>query len=157
MNDLEKRLRFIELRALGKSLDSIGKEIGVSRQTLANWEKEHEEEIQNRRAMELDALEEMYWMKKQGRIELFGESLRRVREELELRDLSEVQTVKLLELELKLVTELKQEFPAPNIMSEREVEQAMLRRLEAAAPYNVDDPDEEPVAPWIEYEENDSD
>jgi predicted transcriptional regulator len=152
MNDLDQRLRFIELRAQGKSLQTIAEEIGVTRQTLANWGRAHEEEIRNRKAMELEALQLAYWMNKQGRIELLGESLRRIKEELEGRDLSAVATPKLLELELKLITELKKEFSAPHVMSEQEIEQAMLMRDETESPCNFYNPSPERRTPLFASE-----
>lgn len=121
MKDLELKKRFIVLRALEKSLSTIAEELGVSRQTLANWERAYALEINNLKAMELDALQEVYWMKEQGRIKLLGETLRSVREEVKRRDLSDVPTVKLIELELKLSAKLAAEFSTPNIQSEQEL------------------------------------
>ena len=79
------------------------------------------------------------WMMEQGRIELLGESLRRIKEERERRDLSDVPTAKLIELELKLSTQLAKEFSAPHIRSERELleNKALRAALESAgAPLN---------------------
>jgi transcriptional regulator with XRE-family HTH domain len=125
VKDLEVRRRFIALRAQDISLAKIAKELGVSRQTLANWERDHEEEIWRAHTLELDALAEEYSMRRLGRIELIGTSLRRVKEELERRDLSDVPTVKLFEWELKLIDELKKVFTGTAIMSEDDVARQM--------------------------------
>ena len=158
MKELEDRKRFIELRATCKSLTKIAKEIGVSRQTLANWERAHEEEIGSLHAMELDALEEDYWMKRLGHIELIGTSLRHVKEELEQRDLSDVPTAKLFELELKLIAELKQLFSRAPVMSEMEVEDRMRLRDSIefpATPYMPDPPRRIPLSMWEWIDDDD--
>lgn len=69
MKDTEQRLKFIRLRAQGQSLSTIASQLGVARQTLANLEDALEEEVQNMKAMELDALREAYFMTKKARIE----------------------------------------------------------------------------------------
>lgn len=158
MRELEDRKRFIELRAKDYSLEKIAKEIGVSRQTLANWEKAHEEEIWSLHSMALDALEEEYWMKRKGRIELIGTSLRRVKDELERRDLSDVPTVKLVELELKLMAELKQLFSRPPLMSDLEMEERMHLRDSIEFPataYMPDPPRRVPLSLWDLMEDGD--
>ena len=140
MKGIDVRLRFVVLRAEGKSLSTCAQELSVTRQTLANWEREHEEEIQNRRAMELDALGEAFFMKTQGRIKLIGDALLRVKEELEKRDLSTVPTAKLFELQFKLVNELRKEPSTIPILSEEQIEQAVEWRDRYENPYSVYDP-----------------
>lgn len=56
MKDIETQHRFLELRAQGKSLRTIADELSVGRQTLVRWEREYKEQIENLKAMELDAL-----------------------------------------------------------------------------------------------------
>jgi transposase len=56
VKDTETKLTCFKLRAQGKSLETIAAAVGVRRQTVANWLKEHKEEVENLRAMELDAL-----------------------------------------------------------------------------------------------------
>ncbi len=69
MKDLETKLKCLELRAQGKSYHTIAKEVGVRRQTVADWLSEYTEEVANFKAMELDALREACRMTKQARIE----------------------------------------------------------------------------------------
>ena len=47
---------FIELRAKGWSFDKIAKKLGKAKQTLIDWSKELQDEIANRKAIELEAL-----------------------------------------------------------------------------------------------------
>jgi transcriptional regulator with XRE-family HTH domain len=138
MKDFDKRKQFVTLRAKGKSLSTIADEIGVSRQTLAVWQRYHDEEIANLRAMELDSLAEEYAMTEQGRIELIGEELRRVREELKKRDFSEVPTAKLVEMELRLSKELTKDFSKPNILTEKQVANDMRKRDAPYDPLDLD-------------------
>lgn len=109
MEDLETKERFIELRAKGLSFDKIAQELKVSKQTLINWSKELSLEISNLRAVELETLQEKYYALKEKRIELFGEKLKVIKEELDKRDLKDVPTDKLFDLLMKYATSLKQE------------------------------------------------
>jgi lambda repressor-like predicted transcriptional regulator len=69
MKDTDTKLRCLTMRAQGKSLATIADTVGVRRQTVANWLREHAEEVENLKAMELDALREACWMTTQARIE----------------------------------------------------------------------------------------
>ena len=51
-----------------------------------DWLKEHQEEVENLKAMELDALREACWMTTQARIERLSTRLEHVTTELEKRD-----------------------------------------------------------------------
>jgi transcriptional regulator with XRE-family HTH domain len=128
MKDTETKLACFELRAQGKSLTSIADAVGVRRQTVANWLSEHVEEVENLKAMELDALREACWMTTQARIERLSTRLEHITAELEKRDLSDVPTVKLVELELKTRAELAKEFAEPHIRSEQQLRDAKANR-----------------------------
>jgi len=118
MKEAKTRQNFLELRAQGKSLRAIEIEIGTNRGTLAKWESECKEELENLRAMELEAMREEYSLTTQARIERFGRQLQRVTEELENRDLSDIPTPRLVDLAIKLDTKLREEGPTPTITSE---------------------------------------
>ena len=106
----EQKSRFIHLRAKGNSFAKIAKELKVSKSTLSNWSQELEEQIAQAKAMELEALQEEYYLLKEGRIRLLGDQIKAIQEELSSRDLSKVNTEKLLELQLKYFGELKTEY-----------------------------------------------
>jgi len=127
---MNKKQRFLELRAQERSLRSIEKEIGVNRRTLAKWESEHKEELENLKAIELDAMRDEYLMTSCGRVELLGGQLKRLAEELERRDLSDIPTSKLIELTLKLSTSLNAEYPTPHVKSDDEILEQKLERVE---------------------------
>jgi transposase len=120
MKDQKTREQFVELRARGLSFDKISKELGVSKQTLIDWSRGLQEEIGNLKAIELEALQEKYFLTKEKRIELFGEKLRAIKEELDKRDLKDVATDKLIELLLKYHRILKEESIPLELMREEE-------------------------------------
>lgn len=106
----EQNSRFICLRAKGYSFAKISKELGVAKSTLSNWSQELQEEIAQAKAIELEALQEEYYLLKEGRIRLLGDQLRAIQEEIGNRDLSKVNTDRLLELQLRYFGELKGEY-----------------------------------------------
>ena len=109
MKDQKTKEKFIELRAQGFSFDRIAKELRVSKQTLIVWSKELELEIANLKAIELEALQEKYYLLKQKRIELFGEKLKALKNELDKRNLEEISTKDLFGLLEKYGKLLKEE------------------------------------------------
>lgn len=105
-----QKSRFVHLRAKGNSLAKIAKELKVSKSTLCNWNQELQEQIAQAKTMELEALQEQYFLLKEGRIRLLGEQLKAIQGEIGKRDLSKVKTDKLLELQLRYFEELKGEY-----------------------------------------------
>ena len=114
--------RFIELRAQGLSYSRIAKQLKVAKGTLANWSRELEGEIAQARAIELEALQESFFLLKEGRIRLLGEQLKAVQEELKTRSLSDVSTEKLMDMLLKLHAGLKEEFVEQPTITDGEIE-----------------------------------
>jgi transposase-like protein len=106
----EQKQRFVILRAKGYSYARIAKELGVSKGTLTAWNTELDAEIARLRAIELEALQEEFFLLKEGRIRLIGEQLKAIQTEIGKRDLSKVNTDKLLELQLRYFGELKGEY-----------------------------------------------
>jgi hypothetical protein len=123
METTELKERFIELRAKGWSFDKIAKETGKAKQTLIDWSKELQDEIANRKALELEALYESYYLMKENRLQTFGAMLTKIKEEVELRSLSDVPTDKLLELLLKYNSQVKEELIEPIYKSSQEIKE----------------------------------
>lgn len=121
MEDLKTRGSFIELRAKGLSFDKIARQLQKSKQTLIDWSKEYEEEIANLKAVELEALYEEYFLSKEKRIERFGKMLQRIEKELETRNLSDVETDKLLELAGKYYTLTREEYTESRFQTTEEM------------------------------------
>lgn len=102
-NKNEVKQQFVELRAKGNSYDRIASKLNVSKSTLIEWSRLLSTEIGNLRSVETDALLDKHKIAKMHQMDMYGSQLSRVREELEKRDLSDVSTDKLLNMELKLL------------------------------------------------------
>jgi len=121
MELLETKERFIELRAKGWSFDKIAKELGKAKQTLIDWSKELQDEIANRKALELEVLYETYYLLKEAKIKKYGAILSKITNELESRDFNNVPTGRLLELYLLYFERLSQEVVEPTYKSSEEI------------------------------------
>jgi len=110
MGKEEQKHQFVTMRAKGYSYARIARELGVSKGTLTAWNAGLEAEIATARAAELEALQEEFFLLKEGRIRLIGEQLKAIQTEIGKRDLSKVNTDKLLELQLRYFDELKGEY-----------------------------------------------
>ena len=109
MKDQETKSKFVELRAKGWSFDRIANELNVSKSALIDWGKELELDIRSLKAIELESLQERFYMRKAQRIELFGEKLQAIKSELDKRDLSQLPTDKLFDLFIKYANVLNSE------------------------------------------------
>lgn len=139
MEGVEIKERFIELRAKGWSFDKIAKELGKAKQTLIDWSKELQDEIANRKALELEALYEKYFLLRESRLQTFGAMLSKIKKEIERRDLSDVPTDKLLELLLKYNSQIKEEIVEPiyktsTEITEERLDKELLEELTAIQP-----------------------
>ncbi len=117
----ELKSEFVQLRAKGLPYAKIAERLGVAKSTLANWNVELEAEIASARAMELEALQDEYFLLKEGRIRLLGEQLRRLRDELAGRNLADLSTDKLMDLMLRHYAALKEEFVETRVLTEAEI------------------------------------
>lgn len=118
----EQQQEFVELRAKGWSYRKIAKRLKVSVTTLTNWARLFDREIASLKAIELEGLQESYYMAKEARIKMLGDQLKAIRAELGKRDLTDISTDRLLELLLKIWAELKTEYVEPRPLTETEQE-----------------------------------
>lgn len=79
---VEKQAKFIELRAKGNSYDTIVKKLRVSKNTLLKWDKEFKAEISDATEYQKDLLLERYHMTELHLLEMYGEELKTIRENL---------------------------------------------------------------------------
>ncbi len=129
MKDTQTQENFIELRAKNWSFDRIGKELKVSKPTLIAWSREFQLEISNLRALELDSLQEKFALTKMKRLELFGEKLNSLKEELDQRNLTDLSTEKLLEFILKYGSTLKSEEVMVEFRQKEDVTENLMKNL----------------------------
>jgi transcriptional regulator with XRE-family HTH domain len=120
---IEDKQKFIELRAKGYSYAKIAEQINVSKPTLIQWSQEDAtfRNINNLRALHLDELQEKYAISKQHRIEVFSELLEKVKAELATRDLSELSTIRLVSLNIRLLDAVRRDDTKLQLLGEPEV------------------------------------
>lgn len=120
MEILETKHRFIELRAKGYSFDKIALELNKAKQTLIDWSRELKEEIEIRKATELELIYESYFLLKKSRLQSLGDILLRIETEIGQRSLSTIPTDKLLDIYLKYSNQIKTELEPVNESKERD-------------------------------------
>ena len=120
MEILQTKHRFIELRAKGYSFDKIALELNKAKQTLIDWSRELKEEIEIRKATELELIYESYFLLKKSRLQSLGDILLRIETEIGQRSLSTIPTDKLLDIYLKYSNQIKAELEPVNESKERE-------------------------------------
>lgn len=115
--------QFIQLRAEGHSFNTIAKKLKKAKGTLLEWNKELAEEIANCKALYLETLYEKYFLLKENHLQLFGDILLRLQNELSKRNFESLSTDKLLELLPKYHNFLKEEFIQLKFNSIQEIHQ----------------------------------
>lgn len=140
MKPTEMKLKFVRLRAEGRSFHYIAERLHVSRNTCSKWDRELAEQIDDLRRAALRELFESYNMMKEARIRQLGETLKQVDEALSQIDFTTIDPARLLELKLKYMQELKSEYvggdpaPMPEDMNSKSIMKAfadLLNRLRA--------------------------
>ena len=116
MKTADKKRDFIRLRAEGKSYRAIEQEIGVSRSTCGEWERELRADIDALRHESLEELYTQYGMAREARIRRIGETLRRIDSALDAVDLSSLPPERLLDFKLKYSAALRDEYTASSAM-----------------------------------------
>ena len=100
--------RFIELRAQGWTYARLMTELNVSKPTLIAWSRKHQFQIQNLKAIELEALREKWLASTTDRVNALGEQLRRVESELAAREPATLSTPQLFSLARSLRRQIEQ-------------------------------------------------
>ncbi len=101
MHDEKTVQRFIELRSHGWPFARLAAELNVSKPTLINWSRKHQFQIQNLRAIELEA-------SVSDRLSRLGEQLQKVEAELATRDIKALSTPQLYSLARNLRRQMEQ-------------------------------------------------
>jgi len=124
MKTQEVKEKFVELRARDWSFAKIAEELEVSKPTLIEWARELDQEISNLKAIELETLQEKYYLQKAQKIELYGEQLKKIKaaldERIEKRDLKDLKTGELFKLFLEYMDRLEAErVPTKFVVQEK--------------------------------------
>ena len=101
MSKNEIKLEFVTLRAKGATYQEISNQLSVTKQTLINWSKEYSLVIANLKQIEIEALLEKFWISNKKRIEIFGEQIKLIKNELDSRSLKDLSTNQLFDLLFK--------------------------------------------------------
>ena len=109
MNDVETQQRFVCLRAEGCSFARIAEELKVSKPTLIKWSRKFQFDIQNNRAINIEALHEKWLSTREARVAALGQQLQKVEAELAKRDLTSLSTHQLFTLAESLRRQIKHE------------------------------------------------
>ena len=113
MKDRETQLAFIQARAEGKSYSTIAKELGIAKATCSSWEQTFKEDIETMKRERLEELYTAYNMKREARIQSLGTMLQKIDSALEDQMFRLLDTDKLLELKLKYMKALREEYREP--------------------------------------------
>lgn len=108
--EADKRAEFIICRAEGLSLRATANKLDIGKTTCQRWDKELKQEIGETRRETIKTLLDAYSMHKQGRIKALGDTLKRINNALEKKNFEDMEPGRLLELKLKYMTELKDEY-----------------------------------------------
>ena len=113
MKDTKTKLAFIKARAEGKSYSTISEELSIAKATCQSWEQSLKADIEAMKRAQTEELYTAYNMKREARIKALGETIAQIDTALEGKDLIEADPIKLLELRLKYMKELKAEYIEP--------------------------------------------
>jgi hypothetical protein len=108
MHDDKTVERFIALRAQGWTFSRLVNELNVSKPTLIAWSRKHQFQIQNLKAIEMEALGEKWLASTTDRVNALGEQLRRIESELASRDPASLTTSQLYTLARNLRRQIEQ-------------------------------------------------
>ncbi len=108
MHDEKTVERFIQLRSQGWPFARIATELNVSKPTLINWSRKHQFQIQNLRAVELEALADKWLSSVSDRLNSLGDQLRKVETELAARDVKDLSTPQLYSMARNLRRQIQQ-------------------------------------------------
>ena len=132
MKPVDKKLKFVEMRAKGLSFSVISKELGISKSTCCSWDRDLMTEIARLKGERLNELYEAFGMMKEARIQRFGRELHRIEDALASIDYSKIEPSRLLELKLKYAETLQGEFTGtttvqemPNVLTAKDVSNAL--------------------------------
>jgi hypothetical protein len=108
MHDDKTVQRFIELRAQGWTYARLMTELNVTKPTLIAWSRKHQFQIQNLKAIEMEALREKWLATTTDRVNALGEQLRQVEAELAARQPAALTTPQLFALARSLRRQIEQ-------------------------------------------------
>lgn len=119
---IDEKKEFISLRAKGYSFRKIAKILDKHTQTLVNWSKEFEFDIEHVKNVEIETLYEEVELIKRVQAETYIELIKRLKVEIAERDFSNIPTDKLIELFMKLNTAITLDQFRPRFKTSEDLE-----------------------------------
>jgi hypothetical protein len=119
----ETRDKFIEMRAEARTLAKIAKELVISRNTATKWDRDLQDDIKAASAFNTEEMMEKYRMTKKKRIEMYGEKLLAMEDELSRRDFADISTPKLCEMIIKYSKALEAEIDKPKFLTDDDIKE----------------------------------
>ena len=110
MKSAAKRIEFIHLKAEGRSNAQIARALHISESTASRYTHLLEDQIAQYKANQLQELYDAFHMTREARIKKLGGILARIDDALEKMELNLVLPEKLLDLRLKYMASLKNEY-----------------------------------------------
>ena len=117
MHTTDTRHRFLELRSQGWSLARIATEIGVSKPTLIQWQRQLEREITDLKSVELEALQERLLASHEEELSRLASHLSRVEAILAERNLKVLSTEYLFCMAGALRSQIRRQRVLPQFSS----------------------------------------
>lgn len=129
----DEKINILTLRAKGLSVAKVAKETGTAKQTIIDLCNASREELATLHAIELEKLYEAEKITAEEQIKSVSSLLRKLREEIDKRDLSDIATDKLIDLYNKTLASLeevkiKPVFYTSEEQREEEEERVLLSR-----------------------------
>lgn len=109
IDNLRRKLHFVRRRSEGATYAVIAAELGVSPSTLVNWSREYRQDIQNLRAMRMEALQNEILNDPELRVRRMARLLSEIETELSNRKISELPTSRLFSMADTLRRRITQE------------------------------------------------
>lgn len=106
MQPIDKHIQFIDLRGQGQSQRAAAKSLHISKDTAKRWDLLYKEHIQTAQSDYLQALYNRYQATLEQRLATIGSTALAIKDELANRDLSDVDTDKLLAYQLQYLQAL---------------------------------------------------
>ena len=129
MKDIDTKKKFVELRAKSWGYAKISEHLKVSQSTLINWSKELRDEIENMKAIELEAIRDENLLTEKGSVESIGALLKKITGELEKRDLSDVPTATLINIFVKFQAVLVEKEKKPVLFFKEEGQDEIMSKI----------------------------
>lgn len=126
----DKLEKIIEMLADNYSYSAIADSVGVTRYTVEQISKKVRVDINSIKENEYKELYDRYHMNKKDRIQLFGEDLLKIEQELSKRDLSDLSDGELIELKQKTISRLEKLFTPVNSEPVEKTTQGILDALD---------------------------